>query len=111
MGLLFGIVIAFDIVRVSRLSSAFLLGFLAIALDPTVVIAQADIFAVEPGRTAAVAPTTPQAVPRRPPAPYDLHGSISGSQANPLADDPVARLFDLASERNRLGFEFYGYLD
>jgi len=49
--------------------------------------------------------------PRRPPAPRDVHGSIRGSQANPLADHPLARLFDCISQQNKFDFELYGYLD
>ena len=54
---------------------------------------------------------TPKPEPRRPPAPRDVHGSIRGSQANPLADHSLARLFDSISEQNRLDFELFGYLD
>ena len=102
---------ASHVTRAIRTARRFWLGLLPIALLPHVALSQTGTVAVEPGRAAAVTPATPQPVRRRPPAPYTLHGSISGSQANPLADDPVARLFDLISEKNRLDFEFYGYLD
>jgi hypothetical protein len=49
--------------------------------------------------------------PRRPPAPSTTHGSISGSQANPLADHPIGLLLDQFSASNPLGVELFGYLD
>ena len=48
--------------------------------------------------------------PRRPPAPSTTHGSISGSQANPLADHPIANLLDRISATNPCEFELFGYL-
>ena len=86
------------------------LGFLLTALHQHVAFAQTGTVAVEPSQAPAATTATLQPL-RRPPAPRTLHGSISGSQANPLADHAVARLFDRISERNPLGFEFYGYLD
>ena len=56
-------------------------------------------------------PNAPKPEPRRPPALRDVHGSIRGSQANPAADHPLARLLDHFSERNKLDVEIYGYLE
>lgn len=47
---------------------------------------------------------------RLPPAPSTIHGSISGSQANSLADHPIAELFDHVSEFSPLGLELFGYV-
>ena len=55
---------------------------------------------------AAIAQT--DSAPRLPPAPSTVHGSISGSQANPRADHPIASLFDQLSKSNPLGFELFG---
>ncbi len=58
---------------------------------------------------AAVAQTHP--TPRLQPSPRTVHGSISGSQANPLADHPIANLLDQISQTNPLGIEWFGYLN
>jgi hypothetical protein len=100
-----------DVIGVFRGASIFWLGLLLTALFQRVVIAQTRTVAVEPRRASTVTPATPQPIRRRPPKLHTPHGSISGSQANPLADHPVARLFDHFSEQNPLGLEFYGYLD
>ena len=102
---------ASSVVGVLRAVASFWLGFLLAALLQHVAMAQTGTVAVEPSPASAVTPATPQPLRRRPPAPRTLHGSISGSQANPLAYHAIARLFDRISERNPLGFEFYGYLD
>lgn len=78
-----------------------MLGLLLSGLHPGAAVAQTD----------AIPQASVQRLRRRPPTPYVLHGSISGSQANPFADHALARLFDHLSERNPLGFEFFGYLD
>ena len=63
-------------------------------------------------QTNTTSPQPPDApVHRRAPAVRVTHGSISGSQANPLADHPIAQLLDRISESNRLGVELFGYLD
>lgn len=100
----------FHLAGVLRTAAIFWLGFLLTALHPNVASAQTGTLAAEPSQASAATTTTLQPL-RRQPAPRTLHGSISGSQANPLADHAVARLFDRISEQNRCGFDFYGYLD
>jgi hypothetical protein len=93
-----------------RTLAIFWLGFLLTALHQSVVQAQTGRVVAQPSQAVVATPTTLQPL-RRPPAPRTLHGSISGSQANPLADHAVARLLNRILNRNRFGFDFYGYLD
>ena len=97
-----------NVVGVLRVASILWLGSLLTALFPQAALAQTGTVAAQSSRASAAAPT-PRL--RRAPAPRTLHGSISGSQANPLTDHAVARLFDRISDQNRFGFDFYGYLD
>lgn len=59
---------------------------------------------------AATRPDETQRLRRRPPGRSSIHGSISGSQPNELADHPLAQLLDQLSEQNHLQLELYGYL-
>ena len=94
-----------NVAKLIRVASILMFGFLPNGLCSRTAVAQTAV-----AQTDAVPQASVPRLQRLPPTPYVLHGSISGSQANPFADHVLARLLDRISEQNPLGFEFYGYL-
>lgn len=94
-----------------RGASIIWLGIMLIGVLPPVARSQTTMLGRAPSGVSTAPEANRESARRRAPAPRTTHGSISGSQANPLADHPIAQLLDDISASNPLGVELFGYLD